>query len=194
MRKRQRTATDAPVVPPRSLYRKIQIVLAEARASETESIDALIQKIEGRGHLDFTRYEVGKDQKVRVVGCSHGTIEHAIDICAYLELLELRGTGSTKLVKLTPMGRRATDPKYFNQVVRQAITDALSRSGVSVQRIRQAIGEIFSQCQTDMLPTWDNICRTIGTSIRPKDFHEYLTLLGAVQGIAYTRKKIYLPR
>jgi hypothetical protein len=176
--------------PPRSLYRKIQIVLAEAQRGRANSPGQLIEQIEHRGHMDFTRYRPSSTGRVQVVPCSQESIRRVVELCIELGLVK------QSCDSLTAIGKRAVSPSSFDQVLRGVLADALETIGTPLKQIDRVIKELLSQYNEAELPTWESIYvhMTAASDNRHKEkFRSYMSLLSACDGIAYSRKKIYLP-
>ncbi len=190
MPKRQVARRAISSAPPRSLYRKIQSVLDEARRGRSGSREGLINSIESRGYVDFTRYRVKPDRTVDVVPCSKEAIARAVDVCVSLSLLD----GLTG--KLTREGMKASDPSEFDIAMRHALTSGFSVLGAPLSDIRKTITDLLTKYDNATLPTWeaiyDRLAISTGAAHREK-FRTYLTLLSLCHGISFSRKKIYLP-
>ena len=190
MPKRQVARRAVSSAPPRSLYRKIQSVLDEARRGQSGSREGLIDSIESRGYVDFTRYRVKADRTVDVVPCSKEAIARAVDTCVSLGLLD----GSTG--KPTREGAKASDPSEFEGVMRHALTSGFVVLGAPLSNIRKATADLLTKYDHETLPTWDAIYDRLGVSgggPHKETFRSYLTLLSLCHGISFSRKKIYLP-
>lgn len=173
--------------PPRSLYRKIQRVLAEARKGQAGGIAALVAQIDRAGHLDFTRFDTSQD-KVRVVPCSIQSIQRVVAVCQSLRLLTQAGS-------LTKSGSVAADPARFDAAIRPCIEVRLQEIGAPLARVRKVAAEVLTKSTAAELPTWDGILKRLANDVTsPKEFKDLLSLLAACGGIATSRRKIYLPR
>jgi hypothetical protein len=175
---------------PRSLYRKIQIVLAESRRGRAKSRKDLVEQIERRGHADFTRYRVAEDYSVHLVPCSPESIDRVVATCVSLGLVD-KDTAA-----LTDRGLKAADPQQFDKALRQAIMSTLASLGAPLPQIKQLVSQLLASAGSGPLPTWDALYDGLnlegGGNIR-KTFRSYLSLLAECGGIAYSRKKLYLP-
>lgn len=190
MGKGNRRRTETAVATPRSMYRKIQIVLAEARRDQCHSFEDLVEQIDRRGHLDFSRYQIGQDHSVDLVPCSKESIRRIVDLCDTLGLID------KTIGKLTQSGMRAADSRHFDETMRKSLVDTLERFGTSLQEVKKVISDLLTSCNAKVLPTWDVIYDRIGSpgGKGGKDkFRTYLSLLSACKGITYSRRKIYLP-
>jgi hypothetical protein len=176
--------------PPRSLYRKIQIVLAEVRKGRNRSGDDLTDQILGRGHLDFTRYQTTQEHATELVPCSRESILRVIETCEKLKLVD------SVTFKLTPLGLRAADPRLFDEVLRRSVPAVLNQLGIPMSEIRLTIRDMLAKSNPHSLPTAEAIYERLvsdGNVRSREEFKSYLSLLGACNGIAFSRKKIYLP-
>jgi len=175
--------------PPRSLYRKIQLVLSEAQRRRTSSVPALIEQIQRRGHVDFTRYRVRPGGTVQVVPCSSDSITRVVEICIDLGLLDQSSAP-------TGRGKQAVASKHFDPVLRNALEHGLDRLGMPLNAIHAASEQLLRNASTGNVPTWDAIYEHLGGNnngrIRDR-FRCYLALLSVCSGIKFSRKKIYLP-
>lgn len=176
--------------PPRSIYRKIQVVLKESRRRKLASRKTLVDRISVAGHTDFTYYDTSVPGQSQLKDCDHPPIERIVMLCAELELIDA-DTG-----RLTTKGMRATDEKDFDRVLSQCVEKALKRLGASVDDLRDVASDLLSRDRLVDLPTWDTIYDRLdldgGSAVRQK-FRIYLGLLSASGGIQFTRKKLYLP-
>jgi hypothetical protein len=171
---------------PRSLYRKIQRVLSEARKGKARSLDDLRSQIDKAGHLDFTRYAVLKG-KTTVVPCSVDTIGRVVDMCVTLKLL-------TDGAALTQRGATAARTERFDEAMRLALESRLGEIGAPLATVRTVVRNMLSSGNHDSLPTWDQILRRLDNAPRRQEFKNLLGLLAACGGIATCRRKIYLPQ
>jgi len=190
MPKRKISPRRNPVVPPRSLYRKIQSVIEEARRGRVTSKEDLIEKIESRGYVDFTRYRLGPGRAVEVVPCSREAVSRVVDTCVSLGMID-DATG-----KLTRDGVKASDPSEFEGIMRRLVAQGLSLLDAPLPNISRAITQLLTGYSHETLPTWDAIYERLGISGRrfhKETFRSYLTLLSLCHGISFSRKKIYLP-
>ena len=124
-------------------------MLAEVRRKKNDSIDGLVEQIYGRGHLDFTRYQVSEDHSTNLVPCSRQTIARVIGICNDLRLVDV-----SKL-ELTTMGLKAVDPRTFDEVIRKSVPIALEQLGTPLRTVRQAIVDSLVKHDGRQLPTAD---------------------------------------
>lgn len=175
-------------VPGRSLYRKIRVVIEEARRGKCSSVDDLVDSIIKKAPLDFTYYRVDNQGRVTVVPCTVQSVRRVSSICLDLGLIE------SESGRLTETGMKAVNSKYFDRVLRQRITGSLAKRGVPVDQINKVIREILETATTEMIPTWDKIRERLSSPPQKKTFRSYLTLLSECEGIGYSRKKIYLPK
>jgi len=165
-------------------------VLAEVRKRPGRSRAALVKQIAASGHLDFTRFKAGSGRSVEVVTCSDDSIGAVIDICENLKLVD------SSSGELSAAGLRAAEPQNFDDVLRRSIGLALDSFGTPLSEIRKVIVDMLSECKRDTLPTCDTIYDRMGRPEGTRGLHffrTHLSLLSACDGIAYTRKKLYLP-
>jgi len=189
MRRSSLRTSRASAAPPRSVYRKIQIALSEARRSKADSLQALVTQIRQRGHLDFTCFKV-IDGSVETVSCSEGAVFRTVKLCVDLGLID--DTDG----RLTKHGMAAADPDKFDKVMRRLLTGALKRFGTPLDGIRGVISDLLANYEANVLPTWEAVYDRLGApggNAGRDTFRIYLSLLSACQGIDYSRKKIYLP-
>jgi len=173
----------------RILYRKIQVVLDEARRDQASTLEELAENIQKRSPLNFTYFNVRLGKRAVVEVCKTETIRKTIDICVDLNLIN----GDT--AKLTPWGRKAVDPNYYDSTLRQQLKNALERFDVGVVKIEKTIQKMLAEAKPDRIPTWDAISDEFNLKSRDREkFHSFLTLLGMCKGITYSLKKIYLPK
>jgi hypothetical protein len=179
------------VAPPRSLYRKIQRVIEEARKEKAESKEDLAKLISGRGHLDFTYLKSSPGGGAKPAACKLESIQHVIEMCVLFNLIE------DEKFRLTPRGLRAVESlTQFDRELRQALLKQLEQIEAPMALIHETITRLLLDQRGSILPTWDAIYEQLGLS--PKKctkhvFHQYLSLLSACKGIGSSRKKIYLP-
>src|SRR5688572_12328477 len=124
--------------PPRSLYRKIQIVLAEVRRNKHKSEDDLISQIFAKGHLDFTRYKTEPAQETILVPCSVDSVRKVISVCVSLRLVD------SPKIELTTSGLRAVDSNRYDEVIRRSVPLALKSLGTSIEQVKEAISQLLS--------------------------------------------------
>jgi hypothetical protein len=186
MLNRKVASSPIPQSPPRSLYRKIQRVISEARKGKARSIEQLIVNIDKAGHLDFTRY--GQvDGRPAVLPCSAETIARVVNLCIALKLLTEAGA-------LTQQGTIAAQPDQFNAALRPAIESRLAILGAPMSRVRQIAADILAAARHDVLPTWDEMFQRLDSNVKRLEFKDLLGLLAACGGIKFSRKKIYFAR
>lgn len=180
-----RVAKRRPVPPPRSLYRKIQLVLAEARRGEVNSIDELGERVYSRGHFDFTYFVTG----AKVVPSKAKSIKRIVRICQRLGFIKM-STG-----EVTTSGLKATSPDEYDRELRNAIKRVLKELGAPIEDIRKGILDVLIRHKGKKVPSWDVIYNELDLSkngLARVDFHMYLNLLAAANGIGYCQRKIYL--
>src|SRR2546427_634799 len=106
----------------RSLYRKIEIVVAEAHRTAAASLDQLVMTIGKGGDLDFTCYRANSSGKVTLETCSTQSIRNVGAMCVELGLLDQGG-------RLTAQGAKATNSKYFDEILAHAIKRTFQKRG-----------------------------------------------------------------
>lgn len=184
--KRHSSKPNSRFVPPRrSIYRKLQIVLAELRKSRSSSEDDLIQRIRKAGHEDFTAYVKGEPKP-----CSEEAVKHVLKLAKELRLLD------PVTCSLTTKGEKAADLKSFDGVIRRSLQDFLSEMGSPLEKLIALTTQLLSRHSSQTLPTWDVLFERIlpdADSRTKKRFQEALSLLSMTGGIRFTRRKIYLP-
>lgn len=171
--------------PPRSLYRKIQRLLVEARKGKPSSREQLLRAIDRAGHLDFTRY-ASIDGVKAVVPCSRASIERVLDLCVVLGFMGDDGG-------LGRSGASAADPERFNNALRSAVEKRLSEIGAPVAKVRDTARRVLAQASGDVLPTIDALSEVLTEPAKRREFCELIGLLAAAGGISFSRRKIYLP-
>jgi hypothetical protein len=182
---------ESVVAPPRSLYRKIQRVLEEARKEKAESKEDLVELISKRGHLDFTYLKSSPGGGAKPAACKLESIRHIIEMCALFGLMD------QEEFRLTPRGLRALEsPTQFDRELRHALLKRLEQIGAPMALIHDTITRLLLDRRGNILPTWDAIYGQLNLSpekCAKHEFHQYLSLLSACKGISSSRKKIYLP-
>jgi len=177
--------------PPRSLYRKVQLVIDEARKEETNSLEDLVEHISKRGHLDFTYFKVSSVGPAKLAPSRLESIRKVVNMCVTLGLVD--GENG----RLTSRGLKAADSlDQFNYELRKSINSKLKQMDAPFDEIQKSIIDLLINHKGKVLPTWDIIYQKLEISseqCRKKDFNTYLNLLSACNGINYSRKKIYLP-
>lgn len=184
------SVTKTQVPPTRSLYRKIEIVLSEARKGVARSKDDLIDIIRASDHMDFYFYKTDEEGHTSTIECSRECVGNVISLCINLKLLEI------DTMRPTPAGRKATDPERFAEIIGQRIKERLKELGMSIDAIHDTILKILKQGEGKVLPTADSVFATLGigkTKKEEDEFRTYLGLLSACGAIKYSRKKLYLP-
>lgn len=164
-------------------------MLGEIRKGRNRSVDDLIDQILVHGHLDFTRYQPAEGDSTNLVPCSRESVLRVIETVETLKLFD------SSTMKLTPLGLRGADPRYFDDVIVKSIPNGLNKLGTSMKAIRAVIGEILGAANSTTLPTAEAIFDRLMISANAKSrdqFKSYLSLLGACKGIHFSRKKIYL--
>lgn len=174
--------------PPRSLYRKIHLVLLEARRGKANSPKELSVQIRKRGHRDFTRPQLQPGHGVKSVPCSEESILRVVKLCVAIGLIDRLSANLTKA------GTRAIDQARFDDVLRHQLTTALSDLGVPLYKIKGLASQALSEGKLESMPTWNSLLSRLSDSVDGRKFRTYLSLLGACEGISYSLKKIYLPR
>ncbi len=185
--RRTRPANATPPSSPRSVYRKIGIVLAEARRGSAHSLQALAEQILHSGHRDFKRPILTASGRKDSKPCSEESVLRVVSLCVDLGFL------SSITARLTSAGIKATASSEFNESLKDALKESLLQKGVSVTKLKKIISDIFSACRADVLPTWDTICERLDGALDQVTTRTYLGLLASSGGIAFSRKKIYLP-
>jgi hypothetical protein len=187
-----KTNESRAVPPPRSVYRKIQIILKEARKAKSESIEALIESVRSRGELDFTCCRANEEGVIGPVPCSLDSVARVVTVCRDLGLIQ----DSDGKPKLTADGLKAVDVKYFDGVMRRVLAKALKNFGTPVEAIRKAASDLLSQEGELVLPTWESLYDRLALTEDGRsreNFRIYLGLLAGCQGIDYSMKKTSLP-
>lgn len=181
---------DKPSAP-RSIHRKIYLLLEEARRERTRDIAELADNLVKKGYLDYTYFGHSSDGKIVPTPCKKESIESVIAICADLDLLEI------ETATLTSRGVKAVGSlDKYNGVLRESISENLKTRGASVNEIRRMILKIFTGKKGTILPTCDTIYDELGLVQEkcPRNlFRTYLGLLSASGGIHYSQKRIYIP-
>jgi hypothetical protein len=88
----------------------------------------------------------------------------------------------------------AAEAPHYDRTLRKTLIGALRDSGAPLDTVKSLISQILAECRVDLLPTWDAVWERLDSRIDRDTFRTYLGLLGTCGGIAYTRRKIYLPR
>lgn len=175
--------------PPRSVYRKVQVVLKEARRRKSASVDDLVGAIDKRGHLDFTYYST-ESGPAKVIPCERRAIRRIVNMCAFLRFID------ESSAQLTREGLRACNPERFDEMMVRAIRRGMRQLGTSVDEVKRVVQDLLVNFDGESLPTWDAIYDRLGCAQdgrAKKRFRTYLSLLSVCNGIRYSRKKIYLP-
>lgn len=173
--------------PPRSLYRKVSIVLAESAKGEAASLDALIRRIMRSNHLDFTRAVAGDGGPV-LVPCSEAAVQRAVDLCQALRLISPQG-------KIRSEGLQALRPGQLDSVVRRAVSSELERRGWPLSAIDSQASTLLASNGT-ALPTVDSVVAGIadGASADERQYlRSLIGLLVATGAIRESRKRLLLP-
>jgi hypothetical protein len=179
---------ELPSAPPRSIHRKLSVVLSEARAGKTLTIDDLVQRIQAAGHSDFTRY-LSEDGRVRVVACSAAVIRRTVHLARELGLLDESGRLSASGVKAV------ADVPSFNKTVSRAVEAGMLELGVSSNDLNEQLRDGLARASIDSVPSVDNLVRIFRAhGADAKLLRRYLQLLSTCGGVATVRKKLYLPR
>jgi hypothetical protein len=174
--------------PERSVYRKIAAILEAAKSGKLASTDDVVASIRRREPLDFTYYRIDQFGHAKVTACSEQSIKRCVEICQHLGFLDASGG------KLTKSGIRAMDGRHFDGELRTAVGKQMDRLGVPMERISATIRDMFHDVAAERIPTWDGIHHELAVEVPRDTFKLMLTLLSQSDGIAWTRKKIYLPR
>ncbi len=175
-------------IPERSLYRKIQVILDEARKMDHSSTESLVKNILRMGYLNFTYFEVEKSGKAVPRTVKKETVKKVIETCIHLDLL----TSGT--AELTKVGHRAVERDLFNNTLRNQLKKAFRSMGCPVELIFDKSAAILSNRGEMSVSTWETIFRDLSLdSSNKKRFHEYLNLFALCGGIEYSQKRIFLP-
>lgn len=171
----------------RSLYRKIQVVIEEAGKGKVSSFDGLVASLSG--HLCFTYYK-GPGEPAE---CDNKTIENSVELAIKLGFID------EHTMQITKTGIRALNRDQFSAVLKQRIKSYLNSQGLPFETLLEVIQKILADARSSAIPSWesifDRIIKLYGekVTIDRRSFHVLLTLLGNANGIAFSRKKIYLP-
>lgn len=173
--------------PPRSLYRKIALVVRVAGAGRASSADDLVRTIAEGGHLDFTRPAPGEDGPV-LLPCSEATTHRAVELCQTLRLVDAKG-------HLTRDGLRALGNERFDEVLARAVTAELDRNGWRFTAIDQATRALLAT-EGSQLPTIDAVVAKILGDADRRTAATLRTLIGllvATGSIGESRRRLLLP-
>lgn len=175
--------------PPRSLYRKIGIVLSHAKRSRVSSVDALAVEILAEGQQDFTYFARGARGKIEVKACAGPVVRRVVDMAIEMGLLGPNGV-------LTDEGRAAAqNDDQFDKAVRQGVAKMLQECGLSLKRIRLESGEMLKAYPQSELPTNRGLYAKVaaaGGSCSVDTFSRLMTLLEHANGLKTSRKKLLL--
>ena len=171
----------------RSLYRKMQVVLDEARSGGHRSLDGLIDGLLAKGPLNFEYRGRDPASGQKRLRCSRNSVTRAIPLCCDMGLVN----GETD--RLTRSGMVAVDRGRFDDVVAARVADRLDELGVSVKKMEAVITDKLLRASRPILPTSDALYDALGRLLRECEFRTYLNLLGRCGGIRTSQSRIYLP-
>ncbi|MBU4288358.1 MAG: hypothetical protein KKI12_09335 [Proteobacteria bacterium] len=168
-----------------SIYRKIQVIIEDAKSVNPSSMSNFCDKIKTLGHVSFLarRYDSERDEIIQFI--SVRSIQKTLRLCQILGLIDGEG-------RLTSQGRQAVQKTRFDKIVAEQIRILLQRNGIRLAEINNNISKKL-MATPPILPT----CKEIWTEIENEEinyslFSRLMTLLGHCGGAHSSQSKIYL--
>ena len=172
----------------RSLYRKIQELLAVARSVKPNSIEELVDSINANPPDTFRtmQYDARADEMTSQV--SLRVIRSTINMCTYLDLVE---TKAERKGRLTAIGREAVRRTRFDAVVADRIRVKMKEGGVDLEKVNKQI-VVGLRSRPPVLPTASVLWKAGGGEMGRGRFGRLLTLLSYCGDAESSQSKIYL--
>jgi len=167
-----------------SLYRKIQVILDIAKASDIASWNELSGEIISERPPNFLTKQYDKRRDAMLPDISTRSVTRAVNACRALQLIYDSGS-------LTDAGRRALRSSLFNRVISEQVHRYLEQFGIRVANLNNII-EKSLRSDPLVMPTSAELWQRSGSRISLLRFSQMLTLLVQCGSADSSQRKIYL--
>lgn len=168
----------------KSLYRKLQLVLEQAAASDTNKLGDLAAQIESKRLPNFNTFQYDEKKDSFFWRQSPKVIRRTVRLSARLGLVDANGL-------LTKDGRLALRKTQFNNVIADKVRDALAKDGIAVGKLNDIIKESLN-ADPPLLPTAKALWATLKAEVGAGEFSRFLTLLSHCGAAQSSQAKVYL--